>query len=92
MRLDDLIAGLAHIRKVNGNVRVLERRPVGFDSTELFKDDIQLDAMVLDCASVNDDANKERRYDTAKSLPLKFGKDRKEFKAFVIGDGRSRRK
>lgn len=84
MKLSDLIAALQYLRALHGDLPVLERRQVWYDGvTELFKDGIELDKKVLLVAGYHD--GETHHYEPADKVPAD-AKDRREFKALVLGE------
>lgn len=87
MKLSDLISGLEHIRKMHGDLPVLEERLVFYEATEYFPDGINIDAAVKDVASYHTADNKHH-YEEDGCVGNNV-KDRRQFKAFVLGLGRA---
>lgn len=82
MRLSDLIRAVEHVKAKHGDIRVLQRRQVWYDSTELFPDGIDVDAMVALVARFARDG--KHAHDRADRVPAD-APDRAEFAALVLG-------
>lgn len=83
MKLSDLIKALQHLQQTHGDLPVLERRQVWHESTEFFKEGIQVDQRVLMLAGWYEPTDGKHHYHEQRFVAADV-RDRQEFKAFTL--------
>ncbi len=83
MKLSDLIQALQYLQEKHGDLPVLERRLVWHESTEFFKDGINVDQRLMQLAGWHDPDDGKHHYHCTGYVPA-TAKDRSEFQAFTL--------